>query len=452
MVDDLDVVTTNTLLENNLMPNLQKEIIDKGTKFTNSFVTNSDCCPSRATFLTGQYSHNHGVLKNNPPENILKFEDDSSLPVWLKQVGYRTGFVGKYLNGYGVNTQPSYIPPGWTEWHALIDPATYKMYGYTMNHNGDMMNYGSEEQDYQTDVLTNISKKFIDESDFIDDEKPFFLAILPVAPHRESYTLTCSLNYLDFSLIRPPERYKNVSEKISFPKSPSFNEKDVSDKPPFVKELSLIDTRNQACLDEIFQGRIESMLAVDDLIEEVISSLKMNNELGNTVIIFTSDNGFLLGQHRLFAKWLVYEESIRVPLFIRAPQYTVKQSHMLVTNNDLAPTIVEFAKATPDLEMDGQSLIRLLENPEYYDWRTKFLVEHFEGIGKTHFGIRTDSKVLIEYENFTEFYDLKEDPYQMNSIHDCKEDSCVKELEKLKLWLQTLKTCKLGACKIFEKG
>lgn len=448
MVDDLDVETMNVLIEKEAMPNLQENIINKGTTFKNSFVTTSVCCPSRVTFLTGQYAHNHGVLTNL---DISKFNDKSTLAVWLKDSGYRIGFVGKYLNFYGQYTEPTYIPPGWDDWNALIDPYTYRVYNYTINDNGILRNYGFNETEYQTDVIARISQKFIEDSEKKDDKQPFFLVIQLMAPHKELVTPLCDLNYLEFNTIRGPQRYTNYANKIQVPQPPSFNEFDLSDKPDYLQKIEPLNQKNIECLEKIFKGRIESMLAVDDLISVIIESLTINDESNNTIIIFTSDNGFLLGQHRLFTKTLPYEESIRVPLFIYTPGKNTPQSiNHLVINNDLAPTIVEYAKANPDIKMDGRSLIPLMENPSYENWRNKFLIEHFSNIAGIHSAIRTESSILIVYKNSTEYYDLTSDPYQLDSKHDCKLSSCKLEIETLMKLLDELKTCKDSQCQILE--
>ena len=207
MVDDLDVVTLETMLNKGLMPNLQKFFIERGTEFTNSFVSTSECCPSRSTFLTGQYSHNHGVLRNQLVRNL---DDNQTLATWLDNSGYRTGLVGKYLNLYGILIEPTYVPPGWDNWQSLIEPSAYSVYNYTINDGGTILSFGDSPSDYQTDVLATFSSNFIVESEKQNDEEPFFLFITPIPPHTENVGEQCSIHRFSDRIIRPPERFKGT--------------------------------------------------------------------------------------------------------------------------------------------------------------------------------------------------------------------------------------------------
>ena len=456
MTDDLDVTTLKEMLDKGWMPNLKKLIIDRGTEFTNSFVTASKCCPSRSTFLTGQYLHNHGVLRNS---EILNLNDNHTLATWLHNAGYKTAHVGKYLNWYGTALNASYVPPGWDSWKTLIDPFTYRVYNYKISDNGLILEFGNSTLDYQTDVLAKLSAEFIETSDLIDDPSPFFLVVMPLPPHEEQQvTKQCFIHGLPLGIIRAPSRYLGTASEVPLPISPSFNETDVSDKPIWIKEFPLIDAEDLKCIEMIYQNRIESMRAVDDLIKLVIESLQKNNEYENTVIIFTSDNGFLFGEHREWSKLNAYEESIRVPLYISTPNNRdVQSSSHLVINNDLAPTILDFADTKSDISVDGRSLVPLLINPTTENWRDKFLVEHWEGkyhltqYLPTYKAIRTNSEIYIEYENSTgEYYDLTKDPFQLNNQIECTDDICKKRISGLKESLTELKNCGNGTCQLIE--
>ena len=301
MVDDLDVGSTETAVANHFMPNLKQYLIDPGMTFSESFVTESLCCPSRSTYLTGQYTHNHGMLRNGGDAGGFdKLDHTSTLAVCLSASDYRTGHVGKYLNGY---TFEHLVPPGWEEWHGLVDPTTYCMYDYTISHNGSPKTYGHSAADYQTDVLAGLTEAFIWNS----DPRPFFLSVAPLAPHRESYCNPAS--------IRPAPRHEGTV-RLLLPRPPSFNEPDMSDKPTWMQQLP---QRDPVALARLYNQRIEALRAVDDLIGRVVNALQRVGKLKNTVLLFTSDNGYLLGQHRWESKILVYEESIRVPLVIRIP-------------------------------------------------------------------------------------------------------------------------------------
>lgn len=463
MVDDLSKGELNVVLNKGWMPNLKTYLINNGTNFTQSFVTNSLCCPSRSTFLTGQYSHNHGVLNNNAPTGgVTKLQDKSTLATWLKRAGYKTCLIGKYLNGYGENLiadtpsdNPTYIPPGWDDWQALVAGGN-NQYNYIINNNGTLVNYGANPttppDEYLTDVLAQRSVNFINKSETSSDRTPFFLYITPTAPHFQNggngYT------------IKPAPRHQGTASTISLPKPPSFNEQDVSDKPAWLRNnFPLLSSQKIATIQAGYRSRLESLRAIDDLIGSVVSALIKNGELNNTVLMFTSDNGYLFGQHRLTSKTHAYEQSIRVPLYIRAPGFSASSSSRLVINNDLAPTIAQFAGATPDITIDGRSLIPLLRNPNLTNWRKQFLIQNLALNQKLHspayFAIRTrssDASTSQLYVNYStgnkEFYDLRIDPDQVQSLHNQADRQ--QQIQTLQNKLTNLKVCAGQSCRTLE--
>jgi len=458
LTDDVSVDMIDLLLENNMMPNLQKYVIDDGTTFSNSFVTSPLCCPSRATTLTGLYPHNHEILFNFPVfENVTKivngievevmqkiakggfedFNDSSTIATWLKKGGYHTGYIGKYLNGYyGPIT---YVPPGWNEWISVALNSD-EMYDFGINYNGDIIKISGE---YKTDYFANTSVDFIKNS-----ELPFFLFVSTLVAHSTHDATECEINdghgYRKSILVSP--KYKDTLKNIQIPYKPSFNEKDVSDKNPKYKKMPLI--KNIDCLESQFQDRTESVRSVDDLIGSIYNALVTNNHLKNTIIIFTSDNGYSFGEHRFYEKIVPYEESIRVPLFIRLPGIEKQTVDHLVINNDLAPTILEMAGLDPETSMDGLSLVPIMKNSSK-NLRDDFLIEIYAGGGSFYHGIRSVESLYLEWTgkfNFTEYYDLKNDPFQLSNISDCTEEQCIKNLEKLGLRLDELKECGNGSC------
>lgn len=438
MADDLDERSLDIMVERGLMPKFKRDIMDKGVAFSESFSTYPLCCPSRSSFLTGQYPHNHGVWTNELPDGgASKLVDSSTIATWLQDSGYYTGLIGKYLNMYGIDTAETYIPPGWDDWQATVGNSTYLMYSYFINDNGDLVSYGDKASDYQTDVLAARSAAFISERES-SDSTPFFLYINPLAPHVEDSTPQCTLNYGSLKSTLPPPRYIGTTSNIDFPQPPSFNEADVSDKPPKLRFPPLNST-HIGCLDDLFHARLETMRAVDDLIGQVVSALKTNGELWKTVIVVTSDNGFMLGEHRLHGKTRAYEESIRVPLYMRIPQVAPQTIGRLVTNNDLAPTFLELANAVADIEIDGRSLVPLIENPSI-GWRNGFLIET-----PKYSAIRTDDYVYVHhYSGADEIYDLKNDPYQLNNV---KGKSLWKsKIPALDAWRNDLIGCAGAAC------
>jgi arylsulfatase A-like enzyme len=442
MVDDLDERSLKIMLDQGLMPKLKQHIINKGITFSKAFATYPLCCPARSTFLTGQYTHNHGVWSNDLPDGgASKLEDGSTIATWLQDAGYYTGYIGKYLNMYGIDTAETYVPPGWSDWQATVGDSTYLMYSYTINDNGDLVKYGDAPSEYQTDVLANRAVQFINERESAD-AKPFFLYINPLAPHTEDSSPPCTLNYGSLQSTLPPPRYIGTSDSIDFPTSRSFNEADVSDKPGKL-QFKLLNSEQIGCLDDLFHARIETMRAVDDMIGRLVSTLTAKNELGRTVIVFTSDNGFMLGEHRLHGKTRAYEESIGIPLYMRIPQVSTKTIDKLVTNNDFAPTFLDLANAEADISMDGRSMVPLIEDPGT-SWRKGFLVET-----KRYAAIRTDNYVYVaHFTSAREVYDLVKDPDQMQNV---KSKAPWKgKIPALEAWRLDLMDCSGSSCRSIE--
>jgi arylsulfatase A-like enzyme len=395
MTDDQDARSVR------VMRGVQQQLAGHGATFTNSFATFPLCCPSRATFLTGQYAHNHDVRDNEPPAGGYEaFDDSRTLPISLRRAGYRTALFGKYLNGY----KGSRVPPGWSEWHVLTR-YPHRMYGYTLNENGRLRSYGSRPQDYQTDVLARKAAGFIDRAS--RRSRPFFLAMTPTAPHHESGRKPGSRNP------RPAPRHSDRFRRASLPRPPSFNEADVSDKPAFIRDRPLIQGDALDRLAGKYRGRLGSLLAVDDAVRRLVSELRDAGELANTVFFFTSDNGYFLGEHRLVEKTHLYEEGARVPLIMRGPGVPEGVKRPQIAGNiDLAPTILDFTGAAPLRTMDGRSLLPLARRPGVAADRD-ILLEN-----QSSEAVRTQRYMYAEHPGGeTELYDLRTDPYQLRSRH-----------------------------------
>lgn len=443
MADDLDNRSLNKLVKAGLAPNIKGKIIDKAVTFSNSFATFPLCCPSRTTFLTGQYPHNHGVMHNLLPEGgVAKFDDTSSIATWLNETGYHTGFVGKYLNEYGVDTTQTYIPPGWDDWQATVGPSTYQMYSYVINDNGNLVTYGNNEKHYQTDIIALRAIQYVQERE-LDDDTPFFLYINPLAPHTDRTTSYCRMNYGVMQTVKPPARYIGTTDHIPLPKPPSFNEVDVSDKP----KASVVEPMNPtqiSCLDDHFHNRLESMRAVDDLVRKVVNNLNTYGELDRTVIVFTSDNGYLMGEHRFREKTRLYEESIRVPLYVVIPGVSKHTVNEMVLNNDLAPTFLELADAQSDVPVDGRSLIPLIEDPAL-EWRKAFLIDT-----RGYSAVRTESYIYAFHHltNETEMYDLLSDPYEISNVS--ARTPWVEKIHVLDELRMSLLDCVADTCRALE--
>src|SRR5215203_3517591 len=278
LTDDLDFTSAQQ------MPEIASLLVEEGTSFENAFVSHPICCPSRATILTGLYDHNHDVRSNRPPPGgfekfLSEGHEENSIAVRLQEEGgYQTAFFGKYLNGYPADDL-THVPPGWDEWYGKLDEQ--KLYDYRINENGEVVSYGSEEEDFFTDVLSNQATNFVRRA--ASEDKPFFAYVAPTAPHAPA---------------TPAERHERAFADEKAPRPPSFNEVDVSDKPSWVQDIAPFDAEEVSETDQRYQKRLESMLAVDEMVASLVEELEAAGELENTFIFFTSDNGFLQGEHR----------------------------------------------------------------------------------------------------------------------------------------------------------
>jgi N-acetylglucosamine-6-sulfatase len=393
---------------------VRTELQKRGTTFANAFATFPLCCPSRATLLTGQYAHNHGVRGNAVPEGgwpTFVPKEDETIAVALSGAGYRTGFIGKYLNGwpaFASDDPKGTIPPGWSSWQAALDQ---RMFDWQLDADGRVVQFGEAREDYQTDVYARRAKRFIKRS--ARDPSPFFLVVSTLAPHVEN-GVTRKRNP------RPAPRHRGTFDALPFPSRPAFNEADVSDKPSFIPEEPL---------DELIIGRIErrhrdrlnSLLAVDDLVGTVADALRDVGEARDTFVIYTSDNGYLAGEHRVRKKTLLYEESVRVPLMIRGPGVPRGVTREgIAANIDVAPTILEAADVPPLAPVDGIDLVNVARDPGTGDERSILLDNPSSA------GVRAPNLMYAEHstdpddpgpEEF-ELYDLAADPFQLENLYE----------------------------------
>ncbi len=312
----------------------------QGTTFSQSYVSTSLCCPSRAAFLSGQYTQNNHVTNNN---SYKLLNHTNTVATWLHNSGYFTGILGKYLNGYGCSSAQ---PPGWDHWQALCSNI-YSMFKYTVMDNGIPTTYGTAQSAYQTDVLATRSAATIDEASA--SGKPFFLWITPTAPHSGPGTRVAS-------------RYAKSLSTYTLPIGPSFSEANTTDKPAWVQGLTPISKAQKAKIQKAELNRLRMLLAADDLVAKVVNELTLTNQLANTEVIFTSDNGFMKGEHRIrTGKEVEYQESLSVPLVISGPGFPVATNNNVVMNTDLAPTIAAMAGVTPARVEDGRSLLTIAD-------------------------------------------------------------------------------------------
>jgi N-acetylglucosamine-6-sulfatase len=470
LTDDVDL---------KLMPYVPKtnELIgEQGATLTNYFITTPICCPSRSSMLRGQYAHNTDVLENSP--GFVRFfrlnEEAETLAVWLSRDGYQTSLIGKYLNSYPTNAGKNYIPAGWTDWHSFIYQRGNNdfYYNYIMNENAELVSYGDAPEEYSTDVIRDKSISFINQN--AAEGSPFFLLISVYGAHGPS---------------TPAPRHEDLFADLQYPQSPSFNEEDISDKPQVIQQLgSTGDEFDAYDANALFRKRAQSMQSVDELVADVMQTLEKNGQLENTYVIFTSDNGFHMGEHRVpSGKGMPYEEDIRVPFLIRGPGIPAgMQISQMIANIDLAPTIADWTDTRTADFVDGRSFAPFLDPAAgpLADWRKGLLIEigytagRFssntqniafdpsgsssmieypdskydnylaEEEGATYRGIRGENFVYSEYENGEiEFYDLTTDPYELNNIAATIDPGI---LAQLHAQLELLKTCTAETCRTVE--
>jgi N-acetylglucosamine-6-sulfatase len=429
-------------LKDSYMPKTTSKLVAKGMSFQNAFVSNPLCCPSRATIMRGQYAHNTKVWFNNnvfdPDPNIRdggwrgykgNGSEDDNVATRLKGAGYSTGLFGKYLNGYTAAT----VPRGWDDWFAFERHFSY--YNYDVNDNGAIRHFGTTNIDYSTDVLNAQVKEFIGAS--AAQGKPFFAYVAPYALHPPA---------------TPAPRDQHTFDGLQAPRLVSFDEEDVSDKPPWIQSRRRLTSDDIAHINLRHENRIESLQAVDDLVGAVVRTLGEQGVLSNTYIVFTSDNGFHHGEHRIpDGKARPYEESVRVPLVIRGPKVQPSSStDKLVLNTDYLPTFMGLAGAQTPSYVDGRSLLPVLTGSTTTSWRTAILIEGRAysadpeiPVDFNYNGIRTSTRKYIEYEGgFSELYDLSPvaDPNELTNTYYSAEPT-VPPRPDLKARLDALKSC-----------
>jgi N-acetylglucosamine-6-sulfatase len=415
LTDDLDERTAGR------MPGLQDQLAARGTTFDQAFVTTPQCCPSRASFMTGKYTHNHTVYTNGPPEGgAPKFrssgEDESTVATWLDAQGYETILIGKYLNVY----DGTYVPPGWDEWRGQMGQVSDQKF----NINGTTK-YFDPETYHDTDLFSGWATDYIRQG--AGRKEPFFMYLAVNAPHGP-----------DDGAPRDEHKFREVH----LPRTPSFNEENVGDKPAWIRNKPRLQGEDIEELTARYRDRLRSLRSVNQMIERLIVELRATGELENTYIVFTSDNGYHLGQHRLpHGKATAYEEDISVPLYVRGPGVPAGRTlEHRVLNLDFAATFAELGGARVPATTDGRSFVPLLDNdpPPSAGWRQSFLVEFY--LGHPYSALCTGEYTYVEYDNGQrELYDLQADPYQLRSLHASSEHRAL--MKRLHARLEALRDC-----------
>ena len=374
---------------------LERSIVSHGMTFANAFTTSSLCCPSRASILTGDYPHTTGVYTQGLPHGGFKaFDDTTTIATRLHDAGYRTGFFGKYLDSYQSDALAGYVPPGWDRWVAFVH-SQYLDYGLTVD--GTIERYGERPQDYSTDVLASQAESFIRSSD-----GPVFALFAPAAPHAPAV---------------PADPDRALFADLPPWRPPAFDEPDRSDKPRYVRAFHRLGAERTATLDALRVNQYRTLQDVDRSVQRLLDAMADTGRLDDALVIYTSDNGLLWGEHRWLKKEVPYEEAIRVPLVVRfgSASNPGVDGH-LVANIDLAPTIADAAHV--DLPgADGTSLLPLVRG-EPVPWRTALLIEHLRATNPvpTYCAIRTQRELYVRYQTGErERYDLEADPAELDN-------------------------------------
>lgn len=419
------------------MPKLQTLLVSQGLKFTEAFAVNATCCPARAAILRGQYPHNSGVdhVGDGFHNFRVKGAEAETLATHLKDGGYRTGLYGKYFVDYPEPGNKTYTPPGWEEWVAMGNKKGY--YDFDMVENGVGTHYGTGPENYVTDVLAGKVLGAIGRAE--TDPRPFFLYVTPMAPHNPA---------------TPSERHAALFSDMNSPRPPSYNESSVTDKPLWIQVMNKFTSSDKTTIDNLYRDRLRTLQAVDEMVENMVNRLAELGELDNTYFIFTSDQGFMLGEHRIkYGKGNSYEEAIRVPMVVRGPGVAAgTSSGSIVLHTDLMPTILDLTVGGIPAFVDGRSFRTLLDGSVPRRWRSRFLVEHptepsidvaFEA--PPHHSIRTKRYLYTEYV-YTfekEYYDLSSDPYELTNGYVYPSGSVITGLQTD---LAKLKTCAAATC------
>jgi arylsulfatase A-like enzyme len=462
----------------NAMPNLQALIADQGMSFDHFFAPVPLCCPARAILLLGQYAHNSQMLHNLMPiGGFQRFVElgleDTTIATALDTAGYRTALVGKYLNDYPGVDDPTHIPPGWDEWFVPITSSAYGSFNYDVNDNGVIVSFGSAPDDHVSDVITAKALDFITRTTVLSPTTPFFVQISYYAPHSPAI---------------PAPRHLHTFPDARAPQPPNFNESDMSDKPAFMQSFPLIGPSDIAGMDTFRRRQLQSLQAVDEGIAAVVQILEALGRLDNTYIIFTSDNGLHMGNHRFpIGKGIPFDEDTRVPLMVRGPGVPAGVvRNELASMIDIVPTLADLGGASMAIEVDGRSLVPLLHTTAPPPvWRKTVLLEHWPQpaafVTDTHpnaeppdpsdwllhswlepavaaqeslptpdwLALRSgDTKYVRRVGSARELYDIVNDRYELYSQHA---DATPAFIDQLNTRLNALYACEGATCRSIEE-
>jgi N-acetylglucosamine-6-sulfatase len=426
-----------------VMPQTTRFLSHHGTRFSHYIVSTPQCCPSRASLLTGQYPHNDGVFSNGPGYPTL-LDKASTLPAWLEGAGYITVHVGKYLNGYvgfaGALATPA---PGWDRWFTVSGESS-RYYDYPLGVDGHLVDYGIGPRSYVTRVLQRRAIRMI--AAYAGGKRPLYLQLDERAPHIATggWHPSDICGHAERAIPDPRDvgRFANAT----LPMPPAFNEPHVSDKPPFIPTLPPLSRTEVGNIARRYRCRLSALVGVDRTIGRIRQALHAAHALGDTIVIYISDNGVLDGQHRIpSGKIVPYEKDLRQPLLIRVPHaYLGARRHAQVTsevaNVDIAPTILDFAGAQPCAvgagcrTMDGRSLVPLLQGKPPPWTRGRAILTEYQRAGAknavcAYRGLELRQTSYVHYTSVStsrrgscdpvdenELYNLSLDPWELRNL------------------------------------
>lgn len=425
------------------MPQVQQMMRD-GMTFTNMSVTDSLCCPSRTSLLTGQFPHNHQVVSNTLPDGgFQQFtqvgDPAKTYAVTLRHAGYATGFVGKYLNGYDLTGDstvtghtaagaPVYAQPGWSFWSA-VDDNGYRGYNYRIVENNQVVQHGTTPRDYVTNVLGRLGRQFISQS--VAAHKPFALELATFAPHHPFI---------------PAPADRNSFPRLSYPATPAYNTM-VANAPAWLAQRSPLTPDYVAQMTAAFRKRVQAVQDVDRWLGRLRTQLTRLGQADNTYIVFSSDNGFHMGEYQLQSgKMTAFDTDVHVPLIVVGPGVAPGSiNHNIVENVDLAPTFAQLAGAAIPATVDGASLVPLLHR-KHVPWRTIAGIEHNHpheslddpdrqpaaaGNLPSYIALRTATYTYVHYaDGEREYYDRTTDPNELTNIYPYLNPDYVAQLDQ----------------------
>ena len=431
---NLLMITADDATQDDLqhMPNVQRLIADHGVSLTNGIAPSPICVPARASLITGQYAHNHGAVTiSGSGGGYDAFDDDDTLPGWLQDAGYDTFFIGKYLNGYKAG---SAVPPGWSEWRGTEDPTTYNFVRPSISVNGTSTSY----EQYSTDLFSDLTVDLLDDPE--RRQKPWYMWVNYVAPHHggpdapDDPVNTHPDDPKPLKTTTPAPEDENTFESLTLPDKPNMFEKNVSDKALIGAVRNTWSPSRREELVEAHQQRVESLQSVDRAVARTVRTLRQTDQLDNTWVVFTSDNGYALGEHNLDGKLWYFREIVEVPMVVRGPGLPRgTKSGTPVTNADWAPTFAALAGATPARTVDGVNVAPWLDR----DAGTRVVpLEAYPVSGGTkpiYTGVMAGPWTYVEdRDGRGEVYYREVDPWENHSLRqDPRYRSQVRELAAL---------------------